>query len=81
MRSCHISFNSFLTVQLYVRQLHILTNQTTALIMCLIIYTARCGRIIPDWSVENMIPNMMIKKMSLDVCGTPLTKKTPYISW
>jgi hypothetical protein len=38
----------------YARQLYLLTNQTTAFSMILIL---KC-KLIGDWSVENMIPDM-----------------------
>ena len=49
------------------RQLNILTNWTTAFRFVLSFNTSIFGRLIIDWSLENINPDMTLYMMSLDV--------------
>ena len=57
-----------LTLQSYARQLNILTNRTTSIIMCLVFNTSRFGRLAADWLVKNITPVMTLNGLSLKVC-------------
>ena len=59
LMSCQVTFHSSLTVQSYARQLNILTNRTTTLD----VYSVLNSRLIADWPVENMKPNMTPNRM------------------
>lgn len=62
-RSCHVTFDSSLTVQSYSRQFNTLTNQRTALGICPDINTSTIGRLITDCLVENMTIYMTLYEM------------------
>jgi len=52
--SCPVTYHSFLTVQSYLRQLNILTNLTTALG----VNSVLSDKLITDWSIGNMNPDV-----------------------
>jgi hypothetical protein len=61
-----------MTVQSYLRQLNILTNQITTPGMYMIwIPIDLCGSLLIDWSVENMNPHMTSYRCKLDVSVSP----------
>ena len=65
--SCQLTFHSSLTIQSYTSQLNILTNWTNSSHHEFCFNISRIGRLITDWSVQNMNPDMTLYSMFLDV--------------
>ena len=57
------------------RQLTILTNRTAAIGMYSVLIHKYLSRLITDWSVENMTPDMTLYEMLLDVIVSPKKRK------
>jgi hypothetical protein len=69
MGSCQVTFLLSLIIQSYARQLNILTNRTIVLGVYSAFNNSRFGRLVVDWFVEDMTPDMTLCIMSLIVDG------------
>ena len=58
------TFHSSLIVQSYERQLKMLTNRTSASILCSVFNTIRISRLVADWSIEDKKPGVILYKMT-----------------